>query len=70
MYMYVQWLKDIFFQMASQTSAIFSYLFTYGKILDPYKWYAFADSRINVTQKLKFGLESIENIVGKEENAD
>ena len=30
---------------------------------------AFADDKINVTQKLKFVLWKVENIVGKEENA-
>ena len=29
----------------------------------------FADDKTNVTQKLKFALRGLENIVGKEENA-
>ena len=39
------------------------------KILDCSKLKAFADDKINVTQKLKVSLESVENIVGKAENA-
>ena len=39
------------------------------KILDQSKLKAFADDKINVTQTLKFALERIENMVGKEENA-
>ena len=35
----------------------------------PIKLKAFADNKINVNEKLKFGLERIENIVGKGENA-
>ena len=38
------------------------------KILDLSKLNAFADDKINVTQKLKSGLGRVENIVGKEEN--
>ena len=40
-----------------------------GKILDSTKLKAFADDKINVTQKLKFAVGRVENIVGKEENA-
>ena len=40
-----------------------------GKILDWFKFKAFADDKINVTQKLKFVLERVENVVGKGENA-
>ena len=40
-----------------------------NKILDLSKLKAFADDRINVTQKLKFALGRVENIVGKGENA-
>ena len=39
------------------------------KFLDWSKLKAFADVKINVTQKLKFVLGRLENIVGKEENA-
>ena len=39
------------------------------KYLDRSKSKAFADDKINVTEKLKFGPEKVENIVGKEENA-
>ena len=39
------------------------------KFLDRSKLKAFADYKINVTQKLKFDLERVENIVGKGENA-
>ena len=39
-----------------------------GKILDWFKLKAFADDKINVTEKLKFVLERQENIVGKGEN--
>ena len=35
------------------------------KILDWFKWKAFADDKINVTKELKFTLERVENIVGK-----
>ena len=35
------------------------------KILDWSKLRAFADDKINVTEKLKFGLGMVENIVGK-----
>ena len=40
-----------------------------GKILDWSKSEAFADNEINVTQKWKFELEWVENIVGKAKNA-
>ena len=40
------------------------------KILDLSKLKAFADDKINVTQKLKFKIGRVENIVGKGENAD
>ena len=39
------------------------------KILDWSKLKAFADDKINVTEKLKFLLEMVENIVQKGENA-
>ena len=39
------------------------------KILDLSKLKVFADDKIIATQKLKFVLERIENIVGKQENA-
>ena len=39
------------------------------KIFDLSKLKAFADDKINVTQKLKFALGRAENIVGKGENA-
>ena len=39
------------------------------KILDKSKFKALADDKINVTEKLKFGSERIENIVGKGKNA-
>ena len=39
------------------------------KILDLTKFKAFADDKIILTQKLKFMLEGLENIVGKGENA-
>ena len=38
-------------------------------ILDQSKFKAFADNKINMTEKLKFVLGRIENIVGKGENA-
>ena len=40
-----------------------------GKILDYSKLKACADDKINVTQKLNFVKEWVENIVGKGENA-
>ena len=39
------------------------------KILGWSKFRAFADDKINVTEKLKFVLEMVENTVGKGENA-
>ena len=39
------------------------------KILDWSKLKAFADEKLIVTEKLKFGMERVENIVGKGENA-
>ena len=39
------------------------------KTLDQPKCKAFADDKINVTQKLKFGKGKVENIVVKEQNA-
>ena len=39
-----------------------------NKILDRSKLKAFADNKINETEKLKFVLERVENIVGKGEN--
>ena len=38
-------------------------------MVDLLKLKAFADDKLNVTQKLKFALGRVENIVGKEENA-
>ena len=40
-----------------------------NKILDLSKLKAFADDKINVTQKMKIKLGRVENIVGKGENA-
>ena len=40
-----------------------------NKIFDSSKLTALADNKINVTEKLKFLLGRIENIVGNEENA-
>ena len=40
-----------------------------SKILDWSKVKAFADDKINVTEKLKFVLGRVENMVGKGENA-
>ena len=40
-----------------------------NKILNQSKFKAFADDKIIVTQRLKFVLGRIENIVGKRENA-
>ena len=39
------------------------------KILDWFKLKAFANDKVNVTQKLKFVSKRIENILGKGENA-
>ena len=41
----------------------------FDKILDWSTLKAFADDKINETEKLKFILEKVENIVGKGENA-
>ena len=43
--------------------------FPNNKILDWSRLNAFADGKINVTEKLKFILGRVENIVGKGENA-
>ena len=40
-----------------------------NKILDLSKFKAFADIKINVTDKLNFVMGSVENIMGKEENS-
>ena len=40
----------------------------HDKILDWSKLKAFADDKISVNEKLKFGFGKVENIVGKEEN--
>ena len=40
-----------------------------NKILDRSKFTAFADNKIDVSQKFEFVLEMVENIVGKGENA-
>ena len=40
-----------------------------NKFLGWSKFKAFADDKINVTEKLKFGLEEVEKVVGKGENA-
>ena len=37
--------------------------------VDQSKLKAFADDKINVTEKVKFVVESVENVAGKEENA-
>ena len=42
---------------------------TTNKILDLSKLKVFADNKTNATQKLKFVLGRVENIVGKGENA-
>ena len=39
------------------------------KIIDWSKFKAFADNKINENEQLKFGLGTVENIVGKGENA-
>ena len=39
------------------------------KIVDWFKLKAFADDKIDVNKKLKFGMGGVENIVGKGENA-
>ena len=44
-------------------------LYRTTKFLDKSKLKAFADNKINGTQKLKFRLGRVENIVGKGENA-
>ena len=41
----------------------------HNKILDWSKLKAFADDKLNATEKLKFVLGRVENIVGKGENA-
>ena len=41
----------------------------HNKILDRSKLKAFADDKLNATEKLKFVLGRVENIVGKGENA-
>ena len=41
----------------------------HDKILDQSKLKAFADNKINVNEKLKFGLGGVENIVEKGENS-
>ena len=40
-----------------------------NRILDWSKLQAFAEDKINVTQKLEVALERVENLVGKGENA-
>ena len=40
-----------------------------NKMLDLFKLKAFADDKISVHKKLKFGLEKVENILGIGENA-
>ena len=40
-----------------------------GKITHWSKFKTFADNKINMTEKMKFVLERVENIVGKGENA-
>ena len=42
---------------------------SHNKILDWSKFKAFADDKINVNEQLKFGLERVENVVGKRETA-
>ena len=41
-----------------------------NKFLDRSKLKAFVDNKMKVTEKIKFVLEMVENIVGKGENAD
>ena len=50
-------------------SEAFDNSFPNDKILDWSELKAFADDKINVTQKLTFSLGWVENIVGKEESA-
>ena len=50
------------------TIPMFNFL-PHGKILDWSKLRAFTDDKINVTEKLKFVLGRIENIVEKGQNA-
>ena len=45
------------------------YFLPNDKILDRSKLKAFADDKLNVNEKLNFGLGKVENIVGKGENA-
>ena len=42
---------------------------TNDKILDRFKLKAFSDNKINVNEKVKFGLGRVEKFVGKGENA-
>ena len=53
----------------SATQTIFINSLPNDKILDWSKLKAFADDKINVNKKLKFGLEKEENFVEKGENA-
>ena len=43
--------------------------FPNDKILHASKLKAFADNKIDMTKQLLFGMERVENFVGKEENA-
>ena len=50
-------------------SGLYGLALYHTTILDWSKLKAFADDKIDVTQKLKFHLGKVENIVGKGENA-
>ena len=52
-----------------QQNQSWSYSLPNGKISDWSKLKAFAEDKINVTEKLKVVLRRVENIVGKGENA-
>ena len=54
--------------MGSYSSTIFNSL-PNDKFSDWSKLKAFADDKLNLTEKLKLELERVENIVGKGENA-
>ena len=56
-----------FFRKVSFSGSLTLYQTT--KFLDWSKLKAFADDKTNMTEKLKFVLERVENIVGKGENA-
>ena len=63
--------KDLFFKVVKSQDCVvktFNSL-PHNKILDWSKLKAFADDKLNATEKLKFVLGRVENIVGKGENA-